>query len=144
VAMIGRYGGLWFRSLGMQESPGTMLLTVTGRWSDPLVVEAPLGVAFRDLLTLTPQDAGRYWGALLGGYGGGWISIPDLLDCRLSEESARQLNSSLGAGVVVLLPRSHCPLAETARVVSYMQRQELVSVGPVSMASLNSLPISKP
>lgn len=130
VAMIGRYGGLWFRSLGTQDSPGTMLLTVTGRWSDPLVVEAPLGVAFRDLLTLTPPDTDRYWGALLGGYGGGWVSIPDLLDCRLSEESARQLNSSLGPGVVVLLPRTHCPLAESARVVRYMQRQGAGQCGP--------------
>lgn len=130
VAMISRYGGLWFRSLGTQDSPGTMLLTVTGRWSEPMVVEAPLGAAFRDLLTLTPQDADRYWGALLGGYGGGWVSIPDLLDCRLSEESARQLHSSLGAGVVVLLPRTHCPLAESARVVRYMQRQGAGQCGP--------------
>jgi NADH:ubiquinone oxidoreductase subunit F (NADH-binding) len=130
VAMISRYGGPWFRSLGTQDSPGTMLLTVTGRWSEPLVVEAPLGVAFRDLLTLTPHHTDRSWGALLGGYGGGWVSIPDLLDCRLSEESARQLKSSLGAGVVVLLPRRHCPLAESARVVRYMQRQGAGQCGP--------------
>ena len=130
VAMISRFGGEWFRSVGSGDSPGTMLLTITGRWAEPLVVEAPLGVAFRDLLTLTPQDADRYWGALLGGYGGGWVSIPDLLDCRLTEESARQLNSSLGAGVVVLLPRVLCPLAESARVVRYMQRQGAGQCGP--------------
>ncbi len=130
VAMISRYGGLWFRSLGTQDSPGTMLLTVTGRWPDRQVVEAPLGTTFRDLLTLTPQDADRYWGALLGGYGGGWVSVPDLLDCRLSEDSARQLKSSLGAGVVVLLPRTHCPLAESARVVRYMQQQGAGQCGP--------------
>ncbi len=130
VAMISRFGGQWFRSAGSKDSPGTMLLTITGRWPEPLVVEASLGVAFRDLLTLTPQDADRYWGALLGGYGGGWVSLPDLLDCRLTEESARQLNSSLGAGVVVLLPRGHCPLAESARVVRYMQRQAAGQCGP--------------
>ena len=130
VAMISRYGGQWFRSIGTAESPGTMLLTITGRWAEPAVVEAPLGVAFRDLLNLAPQDADRYWGALLGGYGGGWVSISDLLDCRLTEESARQLNSSLGAGVVALLPRTLCPLAESARVVRYMQQQAAGQCGP--------------
>ena len=130
VAMISRFGGQWFRSVGSEDSPGTMLLTITGRWAEPLVVEAPLGVAFRDLLTLTPQDADRYWGALLGGYGGGWVSIADLLDCHLTEESARQLNSSLGAGVVALLPRTLCPLAETSRVVRYMQQQGAGQCGP--------------
>lgn len=130
VAMISRYGGQWFRSVGTEDSPGTMLLTITGRWAEPLVFEAPLGVAFRELLHLTPPDTTRYWGALLGGYGGGWVSIPDLLDCRLSEESMRRLNSSLGAGVVVLLPRTHCPLAESARVVRYMQQQAAGQCGP--------------
>ena len=130
VAMISRFGAQWFRSVGSEESPGTMLLTITGRWPEPLVVEASLGVAFRDLLTLTPSDSDRYRGALLGGYGGGWISIPDLLECRLTEESARRLHSSLGAGVVVLLPREHCPLAESARVVRYMQRQGAGQCGP--------------
>jgi NADH:ubiquinone oxidoreductase subunit F (NADH-binding) len=130
VAMISRFGSQWFRSVGSEDSPGTTLLTITGRWAERLVVEAPLGVAFRDLLTLTPKDGDRYWGALLGGYGGGWVSIPDLLDCRLTEESARQLNSSLGAGVVALLPRTLCPLAETARVARYMQHQGAGQCGP--------------
>jgi NADH:ubiquinone oxidoreductase subunit F (NADH-binding) len=130
VAMISRFGGQWFRSLGTAESPGTMLVTVTGRWPEPLILEAPLGTSFKDLLELTTQDAEGYWGALLGGYGGGFISMADLLDCRLTEEGARRLHSSLGPGVVALLPRTLCPLAETARVVRYMQGQSAGQCGP--------------
>lgn len=73
VAMISRYGGRWFRSIGTPESPGTMLLTISGRWAEPVVVEAPLGVSFRDLLNLTSVEG--YWAALLGGYGGGWVPM---------------------------------------------------------------------
>jgi NADH:ubiquinone oxidoreductase subunit F (NADH-binding) len=130
VAMVSRYGGHWFRELGTADSPGTMLLTVTGRWAEPQIVEAPLGVSLRDLLQLTPEDAAGYWGALLGGYGGGWISMPDVLDVRLTEEAARGLHSSLGAGVLALLPRTHCPLGETARVVHYMEGQGAGQCGP--------------
>lgn len=128
VAMISRYGGRWFRSIGTPDSPGTMLLTISGRWAEPLVVEAPLGVSFRDLLNLTSPDG--YWAALLGGYGGGWVPMARLLDSDLTEESARRLNSSLGAGVIAFLPRTHCPLVESARVVRYMQEQAAGQCGP--------------
>ncbi|HEX3564866.1 MAG TPA: NADH-ubiquinone oxidoreductase-F iron-sulfur binding region domain-containing protein, partial [Acidimicrobiales bacterium] len=43
---------------------------------------------------------------------------------------ARRANSSLGAGVIALLPRSVCPLAETARVVRYMEHQGAGQCGP--------------
>ena len=128
VAMISRYGGRWFRSIGTPESPGTMLLTISGRWAEPVVVEAPLGVSFRDLLNLTSPDG--YSAALLGGYGGGWVPMARLLDSDLTEESARRLGSSLGAGVIALLPRTHCPLVECARVVRYMQQQAAGQCGP--------------
>jgi len=130
VAMISRYGGQWFRSVGTADSPGTMLVTITGRRAEPVVVEAPLGVAFRDLLHLATEDTHRYWGALLGGYGGGWLPLSLILEGNLSEEWARQQNSSLGAGVIALLPRSCCPLAEVARVVRYMEQQGAGQCGP--------------
>jgi NADH:ubiquinone oxidoreductase subunit F (NADH-binding) len=130
VAMISRFGGQWFRSVGTAESPGTMLVTVTGRWPEPLILEAPLGTSFKDLLELTTQAAEEYWGALVGGYGGGFISMADLLDAPLTEEGARKLHSSLGPGVVALLPRTLCPLAETARVVRWMQGQSAGQCGP--------------
>jgi NADH:ubiquinone oxidoreductase subunit F (NADH-binding) len=130
VALISRFGSQWFRSLGTADAPGTMLVTVTGRWPEPLIVEAPLGTAGRDLLQLSSGDADGYWGALLGGYGGGWVSMPDLLDLPFTEEAARRLHSSLGPGVVALLPRTRCPLVETARVVRYMQRQGAGQCGP--------------
>ncbi len=130
VAMISRYGGQWFRSVGTADSPGTMLVTITGRWGEPVVVVAPLGVAFRDLLHLATEDTRRYWGALLGGYGGGWLPPSVLLEGNLSEEWARQQHSSLGAGVVALLPRSCCPVAEAARVVRYMEQQGAGQCGP--------------
>jgi NADH:ubiquinone oxidoreductase subunit F (NADH-binding) len=130
VAMIGRFGGTWFRSVGTPDSPGTALLTVTGRWAEPMVVEAPLGASFADVLQLTAADSDNFRGALLGGYGGGWVSIPDLLASPLTEEAARALHSSLGAGVVALLPPGVCPLAETARVIRYMEQQGAGQCGP--------------
>jgi NADH:ubiquinone oxidoreductase subunit F (NADH-binding) len=130
VALIARFGPTWFRGLGTDESPGTMLATVTGRWSAPRVLEAPLGTPLRVILDLSPGDAGNYQGALLGGYGGGWITMSALMDLCLTEDAARRAHSSLGAGVIALLPASVCPLMETARVVRYMEEQAAGQCGP--------------
>jgi NADH:ubiquinone oxidoreductase subunit F (NADH-binding) len=132
VALIARFGAAWFRSIGTEASPGTMLMTVSGRWAHPHVIEAPLGIPFRDVLDLTDSAGARahYQGALLGGYGGSWITMPTLFDLPLTEQAARKAGSTLGAGVVALLPRGVCPLVETARVVRYMEEQGAGQCGP--------------
>lgn len=130
VALIARFGARWFGALGTPQFPGTMLLTVTGRYERPMVVEAPLGAPLREVLQLSSGAKDEYAGALLGGYGGMWVSMSTLLDLELSETSARQHQAMLGPGVVVLLPRSVCPLAEVARVTRYLQEQGAGQCGP--------------
>jgi len=130
VALVARYGAAWFRSVGTAEAPGSMLLTVTGRWSGPTVVEASLGAPLDHVLGLMPDDAGQYRGVLLGGYGGTWVKTDAVFGLRLDERSVRRAGATLGAGVVVLLPSGHCPLAEVANVVRYMDAQGAGQCGP--------------
>jgi len=130
TALIARFGANWFRSVGTQSSPGSTLLTVTGRWPEPRIVEAPLGRALGDVLGLAPGAERSVQGILLGGYGGGWISTAEALAMPLTEEAARHQGSSIGAGVVILLPTDVCPLLEVSRVVRYLQSQGAGQCGP--------------
>jgi NADH:ubiquinone oxidoreductase subunit F (NADH-binding) len=130
TALIARFGAAWFREIGTPGSPGTTLLTVTGRWSQPRIVEAPLGARLGEILGLGPVDTSQIRGVLLGGYGGGWIGAAEALAMPLTEEAARQHGSSIGAGVVALLPADGCPLAEVSRVVRYLEGQGAGQCGP--------------
>ena len=130
VALIARFGATWFRSVGTPDSPGTSLLTVTGRWREPRIVEAPLGMPLGHFLGLGSGDAGQIQGVLLGGYGGGWLQTTQALAMPLTEEEARRNESSIGAGVVALLPSSACSVAELSRVVRYMDGQKAGQCGP--------------
>jgi len=94
------------------------------------VIEAPLGAVLCDVLPLSYGALDAYQGALLGGYGGTWASMSALRTVHLDEHSVRQQGLSLGAGVVLLLPRTVCPLMESARVVRYMERQGAGQCGP--------------
>ncbi|HEY4947593.1 MAG TPA: NADH-ubiquinone oxidoreductase-F iron-sulfur binding region domain-containing protein, partial [Acidimicrobiales bacterium] len=130
AALIGRFGAEWFRRVGTPQSPGTVLLTVTGRWAEPRIVEAPLGVPLGEILQLGLGDARSFQGVLLGGYGGGWVTPHEALAMPLTEEAARQYGSSIGAGVVALLPTNVCPLSEVSRVVTYLEGEGAGQCGP--------------
>lgn len=129
VALIARFGAPWFRELG--TGPGTMLLTVHGAWSgSPRVLEVPIGAPAADVLGLDAASAGAWRGALLGGYGGGWVSMDTVCRLPLTEQAARQAGATLGAGIVALLPQRSCPVAEVARVAAYMRDQSAGQCGP--------------
>ncbi len=130
VGLVARFGPQWFRSVGTPESPGTALLTVTGRWETPRILEVALGTTLGHALGMGPKDAGGIQAVLLGGYGGGWVPTATALTMPFTEESARSQGSSIGPGVVVLLPTGVCPLAEVARVVRYMEGEGAGQCGP--------------
>ena len=135
VALIARFGQGWFRSVGTPEHPGSLLLTVTGIWAEPTVVEVPFGASLADTIGLGAGDTERYWGVLLGGYGGTWVGIERASRLRLDPDAARAAGASLGAGVVVALSRRHCPVAEVARVTAWMARQGAGQCGPCVLGS---------
>jgi NADH:ubiquinone oxidoreductase subunit F (NADH-binding) len=130
ASLIARFGAEWFRSVGTQGSPGSALLTVTGRWPEPRIVEASLGLPLADILRLAPEAERSVQGVLLGGYGGGWLPTSEALAMPLTEEAARLRGSTIGAGVVILLPGNVCPLLEVSRVVRYLDGQGAGQCGP--------------
>jgi len=130
VSLIARFGADWFRRVGTERSPGTALLTVTGRWPEPRIVEVPLGVRLGDILGLGPDATRSIAGVLLGGYGGGWVATDEAMAQPLTEEAARDVGSSIGAGVVALLPHDVCPLLEVSRVARYLEGEGAGQCGP--------------
>ena len=129
VALVARFGAAWFREVGTPQNPGTMLLTVNGPGA-PMVVEAALGSSLRAATGLGQDDLARMRAFLLGGYGGAWVSPQVFDDLPVSERAARKAGATLGAGVIVPLPRDVCPLAEMADVVRYMEGQGAGQCGP--------------
>jgi NADH:ubiquinone oxidoreductase subunit F (NADH-binding) len=129
VALIARFGAAWFRQLGTERDPGTMLLTVD-HGEGPVIVEGVLGTSLPTVLGVTTHDLGSCRGVLLGGYGGGWISPEVFARLTLTEKAARGAGTTLGAGVVALLPGHVCPLAEIAHVTRYMEGQGAGQCGP--------------
>jgi NADH:ubiquinone oxidoreductase subunit F (NADH-binding) len=128
VGLISRYGAQWFREVGTQESPGTTLVAISGAVNRPVVLEVALGTPLRTLL----RDAGADpdpQALLLGGYGGAWFSS-ELLDTAYCIEALRPLGGTVGAGILVVLPKDACGLSETHRIVEWMANESARQCGP--------------
>jgi NADH:ubiquinone oxidoreductase subunit F (NADH-binding) len=130
VALIGRHGERWFRTVGTPAEPGTMLLTVTGAVADPGVVEVEMGVPLSAVLELLGGVTAPISGYLIGGYFGRWLSPAQASGLRLSADGLQDVGGMLGAGVVLALPASVCPLSEAGRVLRWLADQSAGQCGP--------------
>ncbi len=67
---------------------------------------------------------------LLGGYGGRWLPWALAENLPVDQQALKAAGASLGAGIVALLPRTACGLAETARLLGYLAASSAKQCGP--------------
>ncbi|MDE3064531.1 MAG: oxidoreductase, partial [Acidobacteriota bacterium] len=101
---------------------------VSGAVERPQVLEVALGTPLRAILRHANADPAPR-AVLLGGYGGSWLDAAHL-DTPYANEALAPLGVSAGAGVLVVLPREGCGLAETQRVVRWMANESARQCGP--------------
>ncbi|MBU6495745.1 MAG: proton-conducting membrane transporter [Acidobacteria bacterium] len=128
VALITRYGAAWYRTLGTSGHPGSTVVSVTGAVVRPTVLEVNVGTTLRSILETARADTSPQ-AVLLGGYGGLWVG-PDLLDTPYANDVLGERGLSVGAGIVVALPRAACGLVESHRVVRWMAHESARQCGP--------------
>ena len=97
-------GGPAFAAIGTERSTGPKLFCVSGAVVRPGTYEVPFGTTLRELLELAGGlTPGATLGAvLLGGAAGSFVTS-DFLDLKLTFEAAREVHTTLGSGVVLVL-----------------------------------------
>jgi len=134
LALISRYGPAWFRTLGTEAEPGSMLTTVRQADGGGGVAEASIGTPIAELLRLREHPAQA---VLVGGYHGAWLSAEQAGRLTLSNADLRPLGAAVGAGILAALPADRCGVVESARVVRYLALESAGQCGPC----LNGLPL---
>jgi NADH:ubiquinone oxidoreductase subunit F (NADH-binding) len=132
LALIARKGPRWFRSVGTDAEPGSMLATVRRADGRPRISEIPLGIPLKDLTGEVSPDSA----VLIGGYHGTWLTGSEARTLTLDNRSLAQAHARVGAGIVITLPPDRCGLVETASVVRYLALESAGQCGPC----LNGLP----
>lgn len=130
VALVARYGDVWYRELGTSADPGSALVTISGAVAAPGVYELAFGTPLKDLVTAAGGPREPLQALLIGGYFGTWVETGRAFRLRLAREDLRSVGCSLGSGVLIALGESSCGLHESARVIEYLAGQSAGQCGP--------------
>lgn len=108
VPAIMRNGGKWFADLGIPNSGGVKLFSVSGHVNNPGNFEIPMGTPFRDLLAMA---GGVLNGNKLKAVIPGGSSVPVLpgdimLNTNMDYDSIVEAGSMLGSGAVIVMDDS--------------------------------------
>jgi NADH:ubiquinone oxidoreductase subunit F (NADH-binding) len=130
LALIARFGAVWFRELGTSDDPGSVLITVSGSVGAPGVYELAAGTQLGQLIRAAGGPTEPLQAVLVGGYAGSWVSVEPALKLELGHSALRAHGGTLGPGVVIALPEDACGVAETARIAAYLARESSGQCGP--------------
>ena len=118
VPAILRNGGQWFADLGVPNSGGTKMFSVSGHVNKPGVFEIPMGTPFADLLAMA---GGVRTGHTLKAVIPGGSSVPvvpaDVMrKVKMDYDSLAKAGSYLGSGGLIVMDSSTCMVKALRRI----------------------------
>jgi len=125
VPTIMRRGGEWFRDLGVKNSGGTKLFSVSGHVEKPGNFEVPMGIPFKELLEM----AGGIWkGRKLKAVIPGGSSVPVvpaeiMLEANMDYDGLSAIGTAIGAGSVIVMDETTCMVSVLERL-TYFYHEE--------------------
>jgi NADH:ubiquinone oxidoreductase subunit F (NADH-binding) len=128
VAALGALGVPAYRQAGLPQEPGTTLLTVAGDSPGGVVLEVPFGVELARVLAYC--GFGPDGPVILGGYHGTWLPAGEVGRRTVSQADLATVGASIGAGVILPIAASACPVRVTASIVDYLAAHSARRCGP--------------
>ncbi|HEY8540449.1 MAG TPA: NADH-quinone oxidoreductase subunit NuoF [Steroidobacteraceae bacterium] len=121
VPTIMRKGAKWFVDLGVANSAGTMIFSVSGHVNKPQNIELPLGIPFKDLLEICGGVRG---GRKLKAVIPGGVSVPVvpgdvMMEVNLDYDSLRKVGSALGTGSLIVMDETTCMVKTLERITRF-------------------------
>jgi NADH-quinone oxidoreductase subunit F len=121
VPLIISEGGKWFADLGVQNSGGTKIFSISGHVNKPGSYEVPMGTPFKALLELAGGvQGGRKLKAVIpGGTSMPVMPADAILNCNLDYDSLQKAGSYIGSGGVIVMDDSTCMVAALANISKF-------------------------
>ena len=113
-----REGGAAWAALGVRDTNGTRLWSLSGAVNRPGCYEAPNGVTTRELVEEHGGGFADEVGAVVPGGAASGILPPSALDVPLMRDALREYGAGVGSAAVQVFPKRYSPLrllAETMR-----------------------------
>jgi len=125
IPVILSQGGEWFRDLGVENSGGSKLFSISGNVNKPGNYEIPMGTPFSELLELAGgmRDGRKLKAVIPGGSSSPVIPGEQMMQLNMDYDSIQNAGSMLGSGAVIVIDDSHCMVKILERL-SYFYYEE--------------------
>ncbi|HRZ42389.1 MAG TPA: NADH-ubiquinone oxidoreductase-F iron-sulfur binding region domain-containing protein [Bacteroidales bacterium] len=137
------YGPQWYRNTGTPDSPGTKILSLTGKLKYQGLVEVPFGITLNDLVTKIGGGIrnGKQFKALqIGGPAGRCIGHEGL-QLKLDYKTFAEAGIFLGSGGVVVLDEENCMVDVARYFLRFISRESCGKCIPCREGSRRMLDI---
>ena len=120
-----RRGGEWFRDLGVENSGGSKLFSISGNINNPGVFEIPMGTPFSELLEMAGgmKDGYKLKAVIPGGSSAPVIPGEQMMELTMDYDSIAKAGSMLGSGAVIIIDDRQCMVKLLDRI-SYFYYEE--------------------
>jgi NADH-quinone oxidoreductase subunit F len=125
VPDIIRQGPDWFREIGVPNSGGPKLFSVSGNVARPGNYEVPLGTPFAELLEMAGgmRDGRTCKAVIPGGSSAPVLPGAMMMDLTMDYDSIAKAGSMLGSGAVIVMDDTNCMVKVLDRI-SYFYYEE--------------------
>ncbi|MFA7522964.1 MAG: NADH-quinone oxidoreductase subunit NuoF [Halothiobacillaceae bacterium] len=121
VPAIMREGGQWFADLGVPNSGGVKVWSVSGHVNKPGVFEIPMGTPFADLLEMAGGMVGgkKCKAVIPGGTSSPVIPGEIMLEANMDYDSIAKAGTFLGSGGLIVMDEDTCMVKTLRRVARF-------------------------
>ena len=125
IPEIMRRGGEWFRDLGVENSGGSKLFSISGNINKPGVYEIPMGTPFSELLEMAGgmKEGYQLKAVIPGGSSAPVLPGEVMMDLTMDYDSIANAGSMLGSGAVIVIDDQQCMVRLLDRI-SYFYYEE--------------------
>ncbi|MCJ7626176.1 MAG: NADP oxidoreductase, partial [Anaerolineaceae bacterium] len=125
ITAIMNHGAAWFRNFGTLNSPGTKVFALLGNVNQTRLIEVPMGITLRELISIYGQgmkENARFKLAQTGG-SSGTVLPSSMQDTPMDFDSYRNAGVSLGSGALLICDEYTCVI-DLAMVLSNFFQNE--------------------
>ena len=114
-------GGQWFADLGVENSGGCKLFSVSGHVNNPSNFEVPMGTPFKDLLEMAGgiRDGHKLKAVIPGGSSTPVLTADAAMKMTMDYDGIEKAGSMLGAGSVIVMDDSTCMVEALTRLAHF-------------------------
>lgn len=143
VPHILRHGAEWFAEYGTERSKGTKAFSLTGKVERPGVIEVPLGMTLREIISELGGGSStekRIKAVQIGGPGGGCIP-ESMFDLPVDYESLAPTGAMMGAGGIVVMDEDTCMVDMARHLIQFSQCESCGKCVPCRLGTKQMLAI---